>query len=307
MREWSTHHLGAWLSHAVSSWPGKSRDFYAFGLGADYLRSVLGNELGNQLVFFQSPARRFHRGDREFMRVDREGRENRFRHQERVLRLAEMIFNMQRVDGLAERVDDLGAGHVQAVYAELEAGWHLYQRSFPFKYVRRCGKTGLDYDAELTWPGVGRVAIEMKCKLESTELSLETISNVLKAASKQLPKDGLGLVFLKIPELWVRNDALRATMNEALFSLFRQSRRVMAVVARWEDWRSIERGAVALYKASVVQSPRHREDVIVRSIVKRLDGPPSRSTVSFRSVVTDFLGTIPDDLSVNQGPREHPR
>ena len=62
------------------------------------------------------------------MKVDDEETEHRYRNQERTLRIAELLFNLQSVEGIDGRLDDLRVGKVEATYAELEAGAFLLRR-----------------------------------------------------------------------------------------------------------------------------------------------------------------------------------
>ena len=205
-------------------------DFVAFGTATEYLRAVVGNEWTNQMVFSEHPTvSRSNRLGRVFMKADKKEGAHRYRNQERTLRIAELLFNLQSVEGINGRLDDLRAGKVEATYAELEAVRFLLTRGVLFKYVYETGVKGLDYDGQILLRSGERVNCETKCKVESTELSDGTIRNALNKARKQLPSGEPGLVFLKIPELWVLDSAASPLLTAAINDFLRRTSRVVAV------------------------------------------------------------------------------
>ena len=125
-------------------------DFVTFGTATEYLRAVVGNEWTNQMVFSQHPTvSRPNRLGRVFMRAEEEETEQRYRNQTRTLRTAELLFNLQSIEGIDGRLEALRAGKVEATYAELEAGAFLLRRGVLFKYVDETGVKGLDYDGQI--------------------------------------------------------------------------------------------------------------------------------------------------------------
>jgi hypothetical protein len=147
-------------------------DFVTFGMAAEYLRALVDNEWTNQMVFGQQPTvSRSNRKGRAFMRAEPTEAEERFRNQQRTLRIAELLFNLQNVEGIDARLEDLRLGRVESTFAELEAGAFLRQRAVPFRYINPSGTKGADYDAEIPLHEKIKVNCEMKSKTEGTDLS----------------------------------------------------------------------------------------------------------------------------------------
>ena len=128
-------------------------DYIAFGMATEYLRAFVDNEWTNQVVFAEHPTvDRGNRPGRAFMRAEATDVEDRYRNQERALRIAELLFNLQDVDGIDARVDALRSGMLESTYAELEYGAFLRRRGVMFRYVMPSGSKGADYDAEVHLP-----------------------------------------------------------------------------------------------------------------------------------------------------------
>ena len=88
-------------------------DFISFGAATEYLRAVVGNEWANQMVFSQHPTvSRINRQGRTFMRAEADDDEQ-YRNLERTRRIAELLFNLQGVEGVGGRVHDLRAGKLE--------------------------------------------------------------------------------------------------------------------------------------------------------------------------------------------------
>ncbi len=223
------------------------------------------------------------RQGREFFRTDGTASEDRFRYQERVARLAELLFQLQDVSGIAARCDSIVQGQIESGYAELEFAGHFLRRDIAVRLLDRSGVKGDDYDFD-----VGSddhlVACEVKCKIESTGLQESTISNTLGHARKQLARGRPGIIGVKIPEAWISSPELESKFGAALDSFFRNSDRVVAVVARWERVLTVGTGGVIPYLARTYASPRLSSQTRgVRELVERLEGPFTRQWNSCES------------------------
>jgi hypothetical protein len=211
-------------------------DFVTFGMATEYLRAFVDNEWLNQMIFSQHPTvSRSNRTGRAFMRAEPTEADERFRNQQRTLRIAELLFNLQNVEGIDARLEDLRLGRVESTFAELEAGAFLRRRGVRFRYINPSGTKGADYDAEIPLHETIKVNCEMKSKTEGTDLGEGAIRNPLQAARKQLPANEPGLVFLKVPEPWVQQPEEARILPTIIDAFLRGTSRVTAVVLRWEE------------------------------------------------------------------------
>jgi hypothetical protein len=262
-------------------------DFITFGMATEYLRRFVDNEWTNQMVFGQHPTvSRANRAGRAFMRAEPEEAEERFRNQMRTLRIAEILFNLQAVEGIDSRLDDLRAGMVESTYAELECGAFMHRQGITFRYVVPSGLQGADYDAEIIMDDGGKVYCEMKCKAEETELSKGAVRNPLQTARTQLPQGQAGLVFLKVPERWLRQEQVVQIVPSTIDSFLRATSRVVAVVVRWEAQHLLPSGAAAtLYRFRLERgaAPKAVSKPVGR-ILGVLAGPGLAPWVSFRAI-----------------------
>ena len=95
---------------------------------------------------------------------------------------AELLFNLQDIEGFDYCLNQMREGNLEATYAELDFGRMLLASGVPFRFVVRSGIIGSDYDIEITLPDGLTVCADAKCKLESTTFSEETVRNTLKRA-----------------------------------------------------------------------------------------------------------------------------
>jgi hypothetical protein len=110
----------------------------------------------------------------------------------------------------------------------------LQQHGFGFKFVESKGSIGDDYDIELEYPDRTIACAEVKCNPNSTKRSPETIRNALERAVGQLPENRPGIVFIKIPQVWIDNIEgvvkLHMSLIETVEQIFRNSERVVLVL-----------------------------------------------------------------------------
>ena len=109
------HPITALMVHHIAVYGEPSgaadADFVTFGMATEYLGAVVDNEWTNQTVFGQHPTvSRSNRTGRAFMRAEPTEADERFRNQERTLRIAELLFNLQNVEGIDARLEDLRFG-----------------------------------------------------------------------------------------------------------------------------------------------------------------------------------------------------
>jgi len=90
---------------------------------------------------------------RPFLRSSPVGGADALKHQDRVISLADMLFNIQDVPGVEDQVGKLRSGDIEASIAALEAAKLIRLSGVDLRFVIATGKKGADYDAELTSRG----------------------------------------------------------------------------------------------------------------------------------------------------------
>ncbi len=171
-----------------------------------------------------------------FLRVKGDEPLDSYRHHDRVLSLAEALFNLQATPGIDDKVTEIRSGDVESGLAELDAALFLSLCRLRFSFRTRSGIKGEDYDIEVELRRGAKAAVESKCKVEGTEASFNTIRNVLQRARRQLPPDRPGLVFIKLPETWHTVEGLAGLIRKGLAEGWRGSGRIHAAVVHWERW-----------------------------------------------------------------------
>lgn len=145
--------------------------------------------------------------------------------------LAEMLFNLQSIQGFEDLRLRIIEGDVDAVIGELEAGLFLTIHGETFQYVKPSGIKGRDYDIEIKKEGCS-ISGEVKVKVPETTITANTIFDSLEQARTQLPRESVSIVFLKIAG--DSNDdnlkKIREIFEVAGQRLLRHTKRVSAMI-----------------------------------------------------------------------------
>jgi hypothetical protein len=147
----------------------------------------------------------------------------------RITDLAEMLYNLQRIDGFYECIARMRDGQIESTYAELDAGKLLYMHRIPFRFVVPQNRKGCDYDFELTYPDGLVACADAKCKLELSHISRNTIKTSLKDAREQLPPNRPGIAFVKIPPRWIDVPAHGVELEKIAIEYLRGTRRLVSI------------------------------------------------------------------------------
>jgi hypothetical protein len=162
----------------------------------------------------------------------------------RIVDLAELLFNLQHVEGFDDCIQRMREGDIEGTYAELDFGRMLYTGSVDFRFVTPSGKKGDDFDIEIVLKDGIVVCADAKCKVEATEYSENSVRNSLNDARKQFPNDRPSIVFVKIPSSWFDQPNIKYELTRIANEFLRGTGRVVSVKYYVEEiyWES---GAIA--------------------------------------------------------------
>ena len=154
-------------------------------------------------------------------------------HYMRTILLAEMLYNLQKIENFDCCLHELVAGQVESTYAALEIGRILVtsaiDKGMRFQFVKPSRRRGWSYDLSITFSDGTRVCAETKCKLEETQITLKTVEESLKIAKKQLPKTQPGFIFVKVPRFWLDDEKFSRDMIDVTEKFLRKTGRVVSV------------------------------------------------------------------------------
>ncbi|WCT11357.1 hypothetical protein [Mucilaginibacter jinjuensis] len=165
-----------------------------------------------------------------FMRTFSKTVEDQAIHQYRIIELGEMLYNSLLIPNNDENIDMIRAGQIESTFFALQAARLLLTSDTNFKFIKTSGIKGNDYDAEITLDDGTEVCCEMKCKIEATLLSDDTILRVLKKARAQIAKGKLGAVFVSLPQTWLTNPELAPILSRTITEFFRGTKAIISIV-----------------------------------------------------------------------------
>src|ERR1700683_4474462 len=110
-----------------------------YGVALLFLKSVFGDEWLDRYVENAKPTGFLRKVHTQVTNEDIQF------HLQRVVDLAEMIFNFQGVGGLDNCLDQLAGGDIEPTFAELDAAKLLHMYGVRLRFHRKGGKRGEDY------------------------------------------------------------------------------------------------------------------------------------------------------------------
>lgn len=212
-----------WLRRINNLLPHRYTDSHtakAYHLAVPALRKVFGGEWSERYVESATTG---------FLRNDRSTPHSRETHFMRAAILVEMLWNLQDVEGFKECASLIKRGQIESTYAVLEIARMLFARNIAFRFVKPTGKRGESYDLELIYPDGVKACGEAKCKMEDTDITLDTIRESLRMAREQLPKSEPGIAFIKVPRQWLDDIQFAASLTDIANQFFNSTDRIVSV------------------------------------------------------------------------------
>jgi len=191
------------------------------------------------------------------LRLDADKMENAQAQAFRVIDLAELLINLQNIEGFDQLIYRMKTHDPESYLAELRVGRILYINDAHFRFITPGGKKGDDYDLEIIYPDGMIVCAETKCKIEGTEISAATIKNALGEARGQLPQDKPGVIFVMVPQRWLEEGAERLLVETAIAFLKGTGR--VASVKYYVEPLAFSNGTMSQgHKYKEISNPHHR-------------------------------------------------
>ena len=98
------------------------------------------------------------------------------------------------------------------------------------------GNKGDDYDIDL-WLKERAWSIEVKTRAENVRYSDRALARTLERARSQLPHEGIGTIFVKVPTGWLADGTYRRNYADVVNDRIRATRRVHSIILVWDKWR----------------------------------------------------------------------
>ena len=194
----------------------------------------------------------------DFFRNDLSSRDRQDLQSIRVIRLAEMLHNLQYTSGFAKVLQVLKSDSVEASYAELEVAKLLAWKGQPFRFVTPRGVRGEDYDLEILVNGQ-IVCADTKCKLETTPRTDQTLYETLREGRKSVPPDKPGILFVKLPQTWIDTfDDSAQILERVCKRYFSNTGRIVSVKFYFQLTMSESDGVGSIYMSKEYDNPRAR-------------------------------------------------
>jgi len=150
-------------------------------------------------------------------------------HMRKVISFAEMLLNLQDVDGFEKVLELAATNNIEDACAEFESGKLLYSLGIWFRFNKPKGNSTSDYDLEFKVVSGQVVLGDTKNKRLTTSLTTNTILQSLNKARTQVPPDRPSFPFLRVPNTWLEEQNI-AIVDNAITSFLRNTTSVAAVL-----------------------------------------------------------------------------
>ena len=125
---------------------------------------------------------------------------------------------------------NLKKSDVESCFAELEIATLLKSTGVDFYFNAPIGQKSSDFDL-VVLKNDEKINTEVKCKVETTEVSETGIANKLgKSRRDQLPRGQPGVIFMRVPETWMPAEGSETLVTTAVDKFLRGTTRVVSVV-----------------------------------------------------------------------------
>lgn len=154
----------------------------------------------------------------------------------RTFHFAELLLNLQSIEGFDDKVRELATGDMgkmEATFAELQVARMLCEHDLDFRFIpaQQNPTRGENYDFDVfKYEGLP-IHVEAKCKLENNPFKPESILTSLRDARRQVPKGKPSIIFVKIPQTWVEaGNLVRSDLDALTRQFLRGTTRIVSIV-----------------------------------------------------------------------------
>ena len=201
-----------------------------------------------------------------------EGHRSDFEH--RIVRLGHMLYQLQDCTGYEDFIEGLKSRDLESTFFELRVAALLKDAGHSVRFVKESSRRGSDYDLSVTVETTP-VHVEAKSKRSGDALNAKSLRNKLKAARKQLPPEGPGIIFVGAPIEWAMQVGAEKEIGSVLASFLRETGRVNHVILVWEQWLELSKGRGRVTRVRQYDNLQARFPLSRSEIVKTLTGPIS--------------------------------
>lgn len=220
----TAEHLAEITRDAAAQFPDGGQALLDYTIASEVIINILGPSWWATRLTGERP-------DPYFLK-DADDEPTRYMHQHRVVVLGRDLLSCQDAEGFAEQLDDMRTRSLIGVFHEVRTAGMLRRSGHSVQFVTPTMVQGADFDLLVD----GELAVEVKAREDDASYRARSLKSTLNGARTQLPKEGPGLIALRVPDAWAADPQFIAEAEGVLASVLRGSRRVNAVLVLWDEW-----------------------------------------------------------------------
>lgn len=210
----------------------------------------------------------------EFLSLSDDSEDNRYRQQDRIIRLGHMLYALKDCHGYEPFISSLRTRDLSPAFFELVIANSLKNNNFLIEFVKTKGIKGEDYDLLAHLNGTP-ISVEVKTRRDGIILGENVLKNTLKKAQKQLPSSGPGIIFVSIPNEWTIERNAGEVIENCIDGFFRNTGRVNYTVLLWHQLINLEIGKASVSFIRQYNNPNPRNQIVLGKIIEPLQVPTS--------------------------------
>jgi hypothetical protein len=232
----------------LDRFPDATEVFLALGVSCQVLINILGWDWYRQNL---DPSR----SHPFFMNDAADGTDAAYVSQHRVITFGRNLLELQAAPFFDDMVRELRTRSLLGAATELHVARLFHRNGHPVRFVQRTGVKGEDYDQVVRYGGTD-MYVEIKAKEDDTAYTASTIRASLRDARQQLPRQGPGIIVIRIPTGWVTDQSFIRDVDPIITGALRNSGRTNAVIVVWDEWLPlVPQGKAYLFKFRIYENP----------------------------------------------------
>lgn len=216
----------------------KGKDFQMYCMASQVLLFTLGRKWWNDNCAVIS------KSTDPFLRINENSQDELNLERDRIIKLGHMIYGLKNQEGYKVFINSLKRRDLESVFFELRTANMLHEDGYKVRFVKETGVKTADYDLHCKIID-DEFCVEVKSRRDGIILSEKTLTNTLKKAKGQLPKNMPCVIFVSIPYQWIQDAGSESLIESCIKHFLNNTKRINFVIVAMHSLHNLEDGQIA--------------------------------------------------------------
>lgn len=216
----------------------KGKDFQMYCMASQVLLFTLGRK------WWQDNCTDISEPRDPFLRFNKNSQDELNLERDRVIKLGHMIYGLKNLEGYKVFINSLKRRDLESVFFELRTANMLHEDGYKVRFIKETGVKTADYDLHCKIKNE-EFCVEAKSRRDGIILSEKTLTNTLKKAKGQLPKNMSCVIFVSIPYQWTQDSGAENLIESCIKQFLNNTKRINFVIIAIHSLHNLEDGKIA--------------------------------------------------------------